>query len=182
MLTRLDTSTLPRAAQLWAAIIVSFAAAACDRPTCLGMHPATDDRNAPVLARIELLQQPDTVPWMLMMAVDFTDRDGDSGNGNMLVYVGAGAPVSMPLADYFETSELDLSSTSGRFGLPLFINQGAVQGDTVLRLGFQMQDEREHYSNCYAMDLVYDVTAATGAAAASPNTKVALKPRKVMCP
>lgn len=156
--------------------------AACDRPTCLGMHPLSTNRNAPSLVHVALVEQQVQSPWTLLLAVDFLDRDGDVGNGNMLVFVGASSPVTIPLAEAFATSELNPAATSGRFGLPLFVGQGAVPGDTVLRLGFQLQDEREHYSNCYAMDLFYTVDLPTAAQSVGPTTVTAWRTEQVACP
>lgn len=165
-------------ALVWACL----ALAACDRPTCLGMHPLSDDRNAPSIVHIGLVEQQVQSPWTLLLEVDFTDRDGDVGDGNMLVFVGASSPVTMPLGEAFATSELDAKATSGRFGLALFVGQGAVPGDTVLRLGFQLQDAHEHYSNCYAMDLFYTVNLPSAAQSAGPVTATAWRTEQVACP
>jgi hypothetical protein len=148
----------------------------------MGLHPATEDRNAPVLVHVELVEQQVQSPWTLLMALDFTDRDGDLADGNVLVYVGASTPVVLPLRDAFSTSELSPNATSGRIGLPLFVNQGAVPGDTVLRLGFQLQDARQHYSNCYALDLFYTVTLPDGSQTRGPVTQSALRAEPVPCP
>jgi len=167
---------------LWAALCMCAVFIGCDRPTCLGLHPASDDRNAPELVHMELLEQSVQSPWTLLMALDFTDRDGDLGDGNVLIYVGASTPVTLPLADAFRTSELSSDATSGRIGLPLFVNQGAVPGDTVLRLGFQLEDARQHYSNCYAMDLFYTVTLPDASQQLQPVTQTALRAERVPCP
>ena len=182
MPNRFAQAVLRYPSSLWAALCACLVLIGCDRPTCLGLHPATDDRNAPVLAHMELLEQEVQSPWTLLMALDFTDRDGDLGDGNVLIYVGASTPVVLPLRDAFTTSELSPNATSGRIGLPLFINQGAVPGDTVLRLGFQLQDARQHYSNCYAMDLFYDVTLPAASEPLGPVTQAALRAERVPCP
>ena len=164
-------------------VAVAWAGAGCDRATCIGMHPPTVDRNAPVLVNVEVLHDAQPNPWTLMLAVDYLDRDGDVGNGNMLVYVGASAPVALPLADSFATSELPLAATSGRVGVPLFFGQGAVADDNVLRLGFQLEDALNHFSNCYSLDLFVEVSLVDTLVPQSPSTQTALHGlRRVPCP
>jgi hypothetical protein len=161
----------------------TLTATGCNRSTCIGLHPPSSDRNAPVIMDIELLPQSIQNPWTMLMALDFKDKDGDLGAGNVLIYVGASGPVQLPLAEYFATSELPMDAASGRIGLPLSLGQGAVSDDNVLRLGFQFVDAREHYSNCYAIDLHFEVTLPSPEEAAVPNTVLApLRAVRVPCP
>lgn len=129
----------------------------CNRAPCAGLHPPTQDPDAPQLVAIEVVSQDVINPWQLNLAVDFTDRNGDMGSGLLEVYVGTSEPTVLALAPYFASSELAYDSRAGRIGLDLNLSSGAVQDDNVLRLGFQLRDALKNYSNCYTLDLHFDV-------------------------
>lgn len=164
-------------------VVMLSAGTGCDRPACIGLNPPTQDRNAPMLMHVDVVQEPQPNPWTLLLAVDFVDRDGDVGDGNMLIYMGASSPVILPLAESFATSELKTTATSGRVGVPLTFGQGSVRNDNVVRLGLQLEDAHNHYSNCYSLDLFVHIDLSDPAAYPGPSTQTALRSFvQVPCP
>lgn len=135
--------------------------AACNRPGCDGMYAPTVSATAPHLLHGELLASPPDDPWALIFAFTFEDTDGDLSDGKLLIFSGSGAPSEMPLQDAFVASALALNATSGRIAVPLNLSQGGVQDDTVMRLGFQVQDTKGQYSNCYSFDIHVDISQAS---------------------
>lgn len=146
--------------RLWALILLLgtvLPAAACNRASCDGLHAPTLSASAPRLTYVEMLESQEDNPWGLVFALSFTSATGQVGQGNVLVYTGANEPAVLPLQDAFSSSSLSLSATTGRIAVPLTLSQGGVQDDTTVRLGFQVQDANEQYSNCYSLDIHIDI-------------------------
>lgn len=143
----------------WAAGLLgaSLAAVGCNRAPCGGLNPPTNDPNAPAIVSVELVKQDVINPWQFDVAINFTDRNGDVGSGNLDVYVGTSPAVNLSLAPYFASSELALDSRAGRLGIDINLASGSVQDDNIYRLGFQLRDALKNYSNCYTLDVHFDV-------------------------
>ena len=130
---------------------------ACNRDPCGGLHVPTNDPNAPHIVDLQVASIDVINPWQMNFALSFTDANGDLGGGLLDLYVGASEPLSMSLLPYFHTSEVDPTATAGRLGIDLNFAQGGVQDDNVLRVGFQLRDSLRNYSNCYTLDVHFDV-------------------------
>ena len=130
-----------------------LAGSACDRPACPGAHAPTLDPLAPRLVAVNVLSQDSTDPWALVLEVLFEAPHGDASQGTLDVYVGAGTPISVALFPYFGPSNVDLDAISGRLAVPVHLSSDTVQDDTLLRLGLQMQDGSESFSNCSTLEL-----------------------------
>jgi hypothetical protein len=142
---------------------------ACNRASCDGLHTPSVGPDAPTLTLVEMLpSQPDN-PWGLIFAVSFEGGAGHVADGNLLIYTGAGLPASMPLQNAFAAESLDFAAEAGRVAVPLSLSQGGVQDDTIVRLGFQLEDAAQKYSNCYTLDIHVDISLAAATPRLTPT-------------
>lgn len=142
--------------------LVAFVATAaltsgCNRASCAGLHAPTAAKKAPKIVEVRTLSQDVIDPWAIVVELLFLAPNGDASDGNLSMFIGSNTPVTLPLKQYFGTSEVALDATSGRLAIPLHLSSSAVQDDTVLRLGMQLQDGSNMYSNCYTLDLHFAI-------------------------
>ena len=134
---------------------------ACNRTGC-DEADYTVKTGAPVITNMEYLYALPHDPWTLIFAIDFTDTAGAVGNGNALFYLnGNNTPTVLALPDYFESSDVPLDATSGRFAVHLRFASDGVQDGTVVRLGTQLENSASTTlkSNCFSLDLLFNVSA-----------------------
>lgn len=127
--------------------------AACDRAPCAGLHAPSQRKNAPHIVSVRPLTQDVIDPWSIVIEVVFSAPTGDASDGSLDLYVGASAPVTVPLKPYFAPSGVALDATSGRLAVPIHLASSAVQDDSLFRLGLQLMDGSNRYSNCMTLEL-----------------------------
>lgn len=126
---------------------------ACDRAPCAGLHPPSHRKNAPHIVSVSALTQDVIDPWSLVFELVFAAPNGDASDGSLDLFVGASAPVSLPLKPYFGPSGVALDAKSGRLAVPIHLASSAVQDDSLFRLGMQLVDGSNLYSNCMTLEL-----------------------------
>ena len=150
-----------------------ISAAACGSPQCDGQN-YEPQAGSPVIVRMDILQQLAGDPWTIVLALEFSDSEGDIGGGQVSFYLNSDkTPTTLPLAEYFAQSDLPVNATSGRFALQLRFRNTVPDGDRV-RLAAQLEDASASVkgaaaglrSNCYQMDLRFDVQPVARAARA----------------
>jgi hypothetical protein len=143
----------------WVCALVC-ALVSCNRAPCAGLHAQSDDPDAPTLTYVEMLPSQPNNPWGLVFGLSFEGGAGKVSDGNLLLYAGADMPNTLALQDAFAASALDFGATAGRIAVPLALAQGGVKDDTVVRLGFQLEDGQGRFSNCFSMDVHIDISNA----------------------
>jgi hypothetical protein len=152
-----------RRARAWAAWLAWSAAAAlasvaagCGGNAC--PKPGAGTATAPAIDDVRMLRHAvPGDPWELVFIVGFRDGDGDLGGGVADVYLNEKTtPTALELLDLFRASAVALDSTGGALTIPLRFSDNVGNGDKV-RLGLQLVDEAGQRSNCYALDLDFEV-------------------------
>jgi hypothetical protein len=93
----------------------------------------------------------------VIFAVGFNDADGDLGDGTAEFFLNGGnAATAIELFDLFRQSGLGVEATSGRIAIPLRFREDVRDGASV-RIGVQVIDAAAHRSNCYSIDLSFEV-------------------------
>jgi hypothetical protein len=139
------------ATAMLAGVVAGCGANACPRP-------GTGTTTAPAIDDVRLLQHgvPGD-PWELILLASFRDADGDLSPGAADVYLNEKrTPTELTLLDLFRASAVALDSTGGTLTIPLRFSDNVGNGDKV-RLGLQLVDEAGQRSNCYALDLDFEV-------------------------
>lgn len=150
----------PRASVAWlgwsAAAALAGVAAGCGGNAC--PRPASGTATAPAIDSVRMLRNAvPGDPWELVFTVGFRDSDGDLGGGVVDVYLNEKTtPTALELLDLFRGSAVALDSTGGTLTIPLRFSNNVGNGDKV-RLGLQLVDEAGQRSNCYALDLDFEV-------------------------
>jgi hypothetical protein len=130
----------------------------CGADACAEAEPDESD-DAPEVSSVKLLE--DAVPgdpWEIVFVTTFRDTDGDLGTGLAHVYLN-GEPepaIELPMRDVFRQSALALDATSGKVTVPLRFADTVPDGSEV-RMGLMVVDAAGHESNCYRIDLEFEV-------------------------
>jgi hypothetical protein len=138
----------------WVVVLIE---ASCGVSSCPEEHVKLTEAS-PVIEDVELINNavPED-PWELVFTARFHDHDRDLGGGFAEVYLnGRETPTVLRLYQVFRQSALPLDAESGTLGLPLRFADTLHDGDRV-RLGLQLLDEEGHRSNCYSLDLRFQV-------------------------
>lgn len=107
---------------------------------------------------MSLLEQLKDDPWTLILRTDFEDSDGDLGDGRVDFYVNSPAVSdSQPMPDIFRQSGVTPDSKSGSLWMWLRFQDSAPDG-ALVHLGTRLLDQAGQGGNCYALDLLFDVT------------------------
>lgn len=151
--------------QVFAALALALPTYACGDPGCDGEDVDLTDSSPRVLA-MDLRTDPVSGdPWEMVFVVDFTDADGDLANGKAQFFVGSSSQATeLDLFDLFRQSGLAPESTRGKVGVALRFGDNVPDGRTV-RLSLQLIDQSKNRSNCYSLDLKFDVKPVSGASA-----------------
>jgi len=151
---------MSRAAPLIIALVSLFAAA-CNRPGCdeTTYDPQTND---PVITHMSLLGQQSGDPWTLLLSMSFESPPGTAGNGNVLFYVESLTPAPpKQLNTFFDASNVQRNAPSGTIVVPLTFVQVGIDYDATVRLGTRIVDTNNRPSNCYSLDINFQLTNAT---------------------
>ncbi len=142
-----------------------LAASACGRPGCDGKAYEANPL-APVVTRMNIVDTFPQDPWTLVLGIEFTGGSSTLSQGSALFYLGGDTtPTRVPLAQAFAQSAVPSEAKSGRLGVLFPFNGGIVQDGDIIRLGVQLEDGNKPdpngtRSNCYNLDLSFDVFAA----------------------
>lgn len=151
-----------RGRQRWGAVawmVLLGTLAACGSDPC-GGRDSSDSSHSPEIKHLDLFDQMEGDPWTLIFAAEFADKDGDLGNtGSIDFYLNdSSSPSSIDLASLFGQSELAAGAKSGEIAIPLRFNE-TNKRSVRLNLGAQMVDAAQHISNCYTLDLQFNIRA-----------------------
>ncbi|MBI5509196.1 MAG: hypothetical protein HY903_10620 [Deltaproteobacteria bacterium] len=157
-----------------AAGVAAFGAGCGD--TRCGGNDRQEGGGAPVLENFFLVpEQVPGDPWTIILGADFTDDDGDLGSGKADFYLNEDTqPTEQELTDVFRQSGVGLSEKSGSLWMALRF-ASTVRSGTTVRLGLQLVDKAGRYSNCYTLDLDFEVTAVAA------GVPAAVKSRQARC-
>ncbi|MEE8409793.1 MAG: hypothetical protein V3T05_09325 [Myxococcota bacterium] len=144
----------------------------CSSDVCGGNEP-TDQQNAPWVDNFWVLDlQIPGDPWTVLFGIDFTDPNGDLGVGAAEFFLNAGTnPAVQPLVDAFRQSGVSPDETRGSVWMALRFSDTMDDG-TEVSLGLQLVDGDDNRSNCYSLDLRFDVTPLASAAGV-PSMRIA---------
>lgn len=136
-------------------------AVGCGPAACPDDDPDVDEGN-PVIEEIRLLQGVVSGdPWEMIFAIRFRDASGDLGQGKAKVFLnGSSKALEIDLFDTFRQSGLSLDSQAGTLTLPLRFKDSVDDGARVL-MGTRLIDAAERRSNCYSLELRFDVRTVT---------------------
>jgi hypothetical protein len=98
-------------------------------------------------------------PWRVILRTDFADFDGDLGNGRALHYANykPQAEPEVSLSKVFEaTGGVPLNATQGTIALYVRFADTTTSG-SVLHLGTRLIDAAGRKSNCYTVDLAFNL-------------------------
>ncbi len=108
-----------------------------------------------------LIEQVPNDPWRIVLAANFVDTDGDLSAGVVNFYSNhsTSLTLSQPMSRVFNTSGgIDPNAQVGRVGLLLRFPQDTLN-DSQLHLGTQLVDAASNRSNCYTIDLGFNLTS-----------------------
>ena len=146
-------------------LVLAGALWGCNRPGCDGI--GRTDADSPQITRFTRVGTYPDDPWTLVLAIEFSQAAATLKDGSALLYLGASQePLRLPLRQPFAQIEQPDGATSGRLGLLFPFNSGVVQDGDQLRLGVQLEDGAKPHpdgkrSNCYSLDLSFEVSPAT---------------------
>ncbi|HET6345641.1 MAG TPA: matrixin family metalloprotease [Myxococcota bacterium] len=131
---------------------------ACTTAECDGQTPPLDPL-APLILRMELAGQVLQDPWRVILRTDFADFDGDLGNGKAIYYANykTEQQSELLLDRIFEsTGGVPLNATQGTVALYVRFADTTTSG-SVLHLGTRLVDGAGRKSNCYTVDLAFNL-------------------------
>jgi hypothetical protein len=145
------------AALLVVAILLATGASACGGGHCAGLE-ADESPGTPVVDNFWVLeQQIPGDPWTVLFGVDYTDDDGDLGTGSAEFYLNESKDAAVQdMVDAFRQSGVQPGQTSGSVWMALRFSD-TVDDGTHVTLGLQLVDAAGHRSNCYTVELRFDV-------------------------
>tara|TARA_Y100001934_G_C12292785_1_gene745725 strand:- start:12 stop:500 length:489 start_codon:yes stop_codon:yes gene_type:complete len=126
---------------------------------------ASESTNAPEITRIEKLKQMPGDPWTIIMSLYFIDRDGDlaSGDGDdtgvMNFFLNGGLEASaQSMETVFEQSALGSGETNGNAWFAIRFDDASTPDGARVNFETQLVDGSGNRSNCYVVNLTFDVT------------------------
>jgi hypothetical protein len=101
-------------------------------------------------------------PWTVVFGIEFEDRNGDLGSGGRAEFYlnDNDEPTPQELDSVFRQSGLASDAESGAMWVTLRFADETVDDGTRVRLGIQLVDAAELRSNCFTLDLEFDVSPA----------------------
>jgi hypothetical protein len=104
-------------------------------------------------------------PWTVVFGVEFEDSGRDLGSGGHAeFFLNANEePAAQELDSVFRQSGLVTDASAGAFWVTLRFAEETVEDGTNVRLGLQLIDAGERRSNCFTLELEFDVFPATQA-------------------
>jgi hypothetical protein len=132
----------------------------CDKPLACGDKVAVSKApEAPHILTASIPAQLAQDTWTLVLAVDFSDPDADLADGSVVFYLDedSDSATSQPLRPAFKQSALEESVSDGTLILPLRFDDGINDGTNV-HLGLQLVDGASLRSNCYGLEIDFEVS------------------------
>ena len=153
----------PSRSGCWVGIVALTLASlcGCGSEECDGV-PVVPAAGAPLILGMALVEQVSNDPWRIILAADFADTDGDLGGGVVNFYSNHNTEptLSQSLSRVYGTSGgIDPNAQTGRLGLLLRFPQNTLS-DSQLHLGTQLVDAASNRSNCYTIDLGFNLVSS----------------------
>ncbi len=139
-------------------VLLSAVLAACEAEPCDDLE-RDETGDAPLVNDFYVLDAAvPGDPWSVLVAVEFEDDDGDLGQGVIKFLLNSGdEPVEQELTGVFRQSGLALDATSGALWTNIRFAD-TLRDNTRAKLGMQVVDGAGNHSNCYTLELRFDVT------------------------
>ncbi|MEK7706227.1 MAG: hypothetical protein AAB426_14805 [Myxococcota bacterium] len=101
-------------------------------------------------------------PWLAVLGVHFRDREGDLRDGKVRFYMGGDTQPSLTqdLQTLLLQSGVPVDALDGELWASLRFAESTPDG-TRAHLGVQLEDAAGHDSNCYTLELAFDVRAVS---------------------
>ena len=151
----------------------------CGHVAC-GDQERDGEADAPRLESFYLIGQPiPNDPWTLVFGIDFVTAAKNLGTGRADFFLNDDTEAtSQDFGDAFRQSGVPLDAEQGSVWMALRFVSSVADGAEV-RLGLQLVDAASKRSNCFTLELAFDVEAVAGASPAGPvrATRVACGPR-----
>ena len=160
MRARRTTPRCPGLSLVLSLLVGALTGTGCDPQGCDGSRYVAGV-GVPMITRVELVEQLPDDPWQLVLAVEYEDSDADLDAGFLRLYLGTNTNAkARPLGPFLRQSEVPEGTTAGRFGLAVPLIGNSVQDGVKVRLGLQLDDAHvpRQRSNCYMMDMLFDVS------------------------
>jgi hypothetical protein len=124
-------------------------------------NPQNTFSEAPIITDFSLVETLKGDPWTLIFSLSFTDSNGDLGQlGKAEIFLnGNDTPERIELQEIFSQSAVESGATEGTLALPLRFGESLADG-TQVNLGLQILDANSFRSNCFSLDLFFEVGAA----------------------
>ena len=124
-------------------------------------NPQNTFAEAPVITDFNLVDTLNGDPWTLIFSVAFTDSNGDLGKlGKAELFLnGNDEPERIDLEEIFSQSAVASDATEGTLAVPLRFGETVTDG-TQVNLGLQLLDANSFRSNCYSLELFFEVASA----------------------
>lgn len=115
---------------------------------CGGDDPADWPEGRPRIDMLEFVGQAPENPRALEFGLQFFDSDGDTGRGQLHLFLDGDETGERALSDIFQASRpaLPLDTTSGRFTVTIELS-GAIESGQRVELAFLLEDEKRRRSN-----------------------------------
>ncbi len=145
-----------------AAIAVTLGAmlSGCEGTRC-GGNERDEAADAPVLLSFYMLDETRQIPddpWTVVFGAEFEDPDANLAAGAAEFYLNANPePATQPMDQVFRQSGIAAGEPRGAFWATLRFAEETVDDGTRVRLGLQLIDGAELRSNCFTLELAFDV-------------------------
>jgi len=154
----------------------NLAASGCSSTRC-GDLEVSDETNAPKLVAFYVLpdeKQMPGDPWTVLFGVESKDANGDLGGGQAEFFLNSETEATkQDLDTVFRQSGVELDATRAEVYMTLRFAENTVDDGAQVRLGLQLVDAQGLRSNCFTLELEFDVFPAAEARLA-PIGSVAL--------
>jgi hypothetical protein len=160
------------------ALVLAPVASACGDEYCAGLE-ANGEPGTPAVESFWVLEhQIEGDPWTVLFGADFTDEDGDLGGGVAEFYLNQSAkPAVQEMEDAFRQSGVQEGETAGSVWMALRFAD-TIEDGTGVTLGLQLVDAAGHRSNCYTVELRFDVEQV---AASNKASRSVMAMRRIAC-
>ncbi|MCK5688765.1 hypothetical protein KAI87_05810 [Myxococcota bacterium] len=141
-------------------IFALFALTACGGPC--GSEDGSDSADAPRIIRFDTIDPGfSDDPWTIYFSVDFEDKDGDLAAGEVRYFISDEdkPSVTQDCEGIFRQADLSFDTRSGEFWTSLTFDQSIKDGSKA-DLQLQLRDGAGHLSNCYTLELQFNVQSS----------------------
>jgi len=148
---------------LLAGLLTALSLPACgtDGDALCAQNAKTEYAEAPQITGFSFVEHLNGDPWTLIFSASFADIDGDLGQlGKAEIFLnGKGPPERIELQELFSQSAVAIDATEGTLAIPLRFGE-SIKSGTEVQLGLQFLDANSFRSNCYSIELMFDVSDA----------------------